>query len=127
MYELGKRDGDHFLDDPLYRLNEETAKSHFAFRAYDSGRRDGYESIREFLNTYSDRSKYSKDDSRILALEVENLRCNLNSKFVGALTTKRVHEKHCRFANNIKEQNKVVFKFERDARKQGYKPCKCLN
>ncbi len=69
----------------------------------------------------------SVDESRILALEVENMRCNLTSKFIGALTTRKVHDKHCRFANNIKSKNRVIFKFERDARKQGFVPCKCLN
>jgi len=81
----------------------------------------------DHLHNLNLETQKSVDESRILALEVENIRHNLTSKFVGALTTRRVHEKHCRFARNIKEQNKIAFKFERDARKQGFAPCKCLS
>ena len=69
----------------------------------------------------------SLDESRIIALELENIKDRVQTKFVGALTTKRVHDYTCRFSKQIKEANRIGFKFERDAKKQGFVPCKCLN
>ena len=69
----------------------------------------------------------SLDESRVIALELETIKDRVQAKFVGALTTKRVHDYACRFARQIKEANRINFKFERDAKKQGFVLCKCLN
>lgn len=69
----------------------------------------------------------SLDESRLIALELETIKDKVQTKFIGALTTKRVHDYACRFARQIKEANRINFKFERDAKKQGFVPCKCLN
>ncbi|MDD5649500.1 MAG: hypothetical protein PHF86_03660 [Candidatus Nanoarchaeia archaeon] len=61
-----------------------------------------------------------------ISSQLHYLKENLKVHFVGALTTRKYHDKNCRFAGQIKDCNKVNFKFESDARKQGFSKCKCL-
>ncbi len=46
--------------------------------------------------------------------------------FVASKTGKKVHEKNCPFAKNIKPKMQVIFKTKKSALNKGYKACECL-
>lgn len=48
-------------------------------------------------------------------------------KYVASANSDKFHKNTCRFAKNIKDNNKLSFKSRSDAIKQGYSPCKLCN
>lgn len=83
--------------------------------------------VNDLLHTINVETQKSIDQSNGIALQLQRIKENTQKHYIGALTTKKFHEKHCRFAMQIKEQNRVAFKFETEAKKQGFTKCKCLN
>lgn len=69
----------------------------------------------------------SIDQTRDIACQVINIKDKMQTHFIGALTSKKYHNKDCRIVKHIKTSNKVNFKFERDARNNGFTKCKCFN
>ena len=75
---------------------------------------------------------------KINHLEIENKKLNLlikvpNKKskkhpksFVVSKTGKKLHSSNCLHAQNIKKENRKVFKNKTEALNQGYKLCSCL-
>jgi hypothetical protein len=47
-------------------------------------------------------------------------------EYLGAKTSKKVHDPVCPFAKNIKPKNKITFKTKVKAFNLGYRPCDCL-
>lgn len=45
-------------------------------------------------------------------------------KYVGSVNSDKYHYQDCRWAQNIKPGNLITFTDEKDAQKQGYRPCK---
>lgn len=51
---------------------------------------------------------------------------SMSTKRVMSMETKIYHKPNCRFAKRIKKKNKITLP-GKDARRQGYRPCKCCN
>lgn len=69
----------------------------------------------------------SIDQTRDIAYQIINIKDKMQTLFIGTLSSKKYHNKDCRIVRNIKTSNKVNFKFERDARNNGFTKCKCFN
>ncbi len=50
-----------------------------------------------------------------------------SGNYIASSNSNKFHTSTCRFAKNIKENNKVIFKNRSDAISQGYTPCKVCN
>lgn len=67
------------------------------------------------------------EEASNVAVQLYNIKQRFQTRYIGALTTRKVHYHTCRFAKQIKESNRINFKYEREAKKKGFKLCKCLN
>ncbi|MBU0929518.1 MAG: hypothetical protein KJ623_00410 [Nanoarchaeota archaeon] len=83
--------------------------------------------VNDLLHTINIETQKNIEQSNSIAFQLQKIKENTQKNYIGALTTKKVHDKHCRFAMQIKTQNRVLFKYENDAKKQGFSKCKCLN
>lgn len=66
------------------------------------------------------------DATAIIAHDVNEIKEKIQTNYIGSISTRKFHDKTCRFAKQIKDKNKINFKFEREAKRQGFKTCKCL-
>ncbi len=85
--------------------------------------------IVEFRNLYNDlllETKKSIKDTELLKKQVNKLKHSVDYKYIVSVNTKKYHIPKCRFAKLINKENKAVLKNKTQAKKYGYKPCKCV-
>lgn len=59
--------------------------------------------------------------------ETNNLTEKGHGNYIASSNSNKFHESNCRFAKNIKNNNKLTFKSKSEAINQGYVPCKVCN
>lgn len=79
------------------------------------------------LSEFNQEVQKNLEETSKIALQLDDIKHKVQAKFVGSISTRKYHDRSCRFARQIKESNKINFKFERDAKKQGFNACRCLN
>lgn len=106
-------------------------------RSFNDVKRD-ISTLSKHLQEHKDMMKTLNNNQKILlerirALEkvtkipVKNNKVSKkNNQYVGAVTSKKLHDKNCPFAKNIKPKNKVIFISKTKAKNEGYKLCDCL-
>ena len=83
------------------------------------------------INHILDRLKYLEDQNKQLHLllnrnKPKNTTKTKNKTYVVSKAGKKLHVSNCLHAQNIKKENRKIFKNKTEALNRGYKLCSCL-
>jgi hypothetical protein len=72
---------------------------------------------------------WNKREHKLMSQRLEELEKGIKApkpkKFVGSVKALKVHAHNCMHVRNIKQENKTYFDQVKDAKKEGFKACRC--
>jgi methylphosphotriester-DNA--protein-cysteine methyltransferase len=95
-------------------------------RSFKKVRRDMLDLQNKIIDLERKQAEYMDILSKLFEKDVKFEQKPENKFFIASKSGKNFHVPSCVTANNIKKENMVSFDSKKDAIKQGYKACKCI-
>ena len=95
-------------------------------RSFKKVKRDILDLQNRLIDIERKQDEYMDILSKLFEKDVNSNKVPDNKVCIASKTGKSFHVPSCVTANNIKKENIVSFDSKRDAIKQGYKACKCI-